>query len=171
MAISKETSNVRWIPHSLWVLLAFLVAAGIAVACDSSPNEEDEGPEIERTFSVTVESIDDSYAYSDQNNVGVAYAIGGETGKVITLRRGKTYEFKLGDGVDPDHPFYIGNTAKGQKTNPYSNGVENANATTGSVLFSVPQSAPDSLYYECGNHVYMGGKMMIGSSSGSSGGY
>lgn len=149
-----------------WGVAFILIAAGIAVACDSggANEDEEEEQEIAQTFSVTVESTSESYMYSDSNEVGVAYAIDGDLGKVLTLERGKKYEFKLGAGVDPDHPLYIDRTAKGQKTDPFSNGVENAESTTGSVFFSVPTSAPDSLYYECGNHVYMGGKMMIESS-------
>lgn len=160
MSASTDRSTARWIHPTVGALAALLITAGIVIACDSGGSTDDP-PEIAQTFTVTVTSIDDSYTYSDQNNVGVAYNIDGEAGKVITLQRGERYEFRLGEGVDPNHPFYVDRTAEGQKASPFSNGVENADATTGSVFFDVPTSAPDSLFYQCGNHVFMGGKMMI----------
>lgn len=157
--------NGRWIRRTIWSIALLFVVAGIGAACDSGGSNDDENPgEIAQTFTVTVQNASDSYMYSDSNEVGVAYAIDGDVGKVLSLERGKKYEFELGAGVDPFHPLYLGRTAKGQQTDPFENGVENAESTTGSVFFTVPTSAPDSLFYQCGNHVYMGGKMMIGSS-------
>lgn len=166
MSASTDHLTARWIRPTIGALAALLIAAGIVIACDSG-GSTDEPPDIAQTFTVTVENIDDSYVYSDQNNVGVAYHIDGGAGEVITLQRGERYEFRLGDGVDPNHPFYIDGTAEGQGASPFNEGVENANATTGSVFFEVPSSAPDSLFYQCGNHVYMGGKMMIEGASNS----
>lgn len=175
----------------LILVLAVTVAGGLA-ACDSggtgSENGENgtengggDGGDVAQTYAVSVQEIDSSYPYSDQNNVGVAYAIDGEVGAVITLERGKTYAFELESSVDSGpngmpHPFYIGNSAEGGGSDEYSNGVENAQATTGTVTFSVPSDAPDQLFYQCGTHVYMGGEMGIedssgGGSSGGGGGY
>lgn len=159
----------------LYVLLVLVLAIGMG-ACDSTgTNGEggengdngENGEDVAQTFEVTVQSIDGTdYPYADQNNVGVAYAIDGEVGKVITLERGQTYAFELQSSVESgpnsmSHPFYVGDTAEGQGGDEFSDGVENANATTGTVTFTPPTSAPDSLYYQCGAHVYMGGKMMI----------
>jgi len=152
--------------------LALILAGGLA-ACDSSGSNSEENnddePSIARTFTVTVASVDGSYPYSAQNQNGAAYAIDGEAGKVITLERGKTYAFELGSGVDPDHPFYVAETPEGAGNAPFRENP--AFQTTGTVTFSPPSSAPDSLFYECGNHVYMGGKMMItNSATGGDGG-
>lgn len=169
---SRSVSRRRFL-QSLGITGVALGAGGsLLVACDSGgSNEDDEDDDIARTFTVTVESVDDSYPYSDQNNIGVAFAIGGEAGRVITLERGKTYEFELGDGVDPNHPFYIGTTAEGQGGDEFRD--DPAKATTGTVTVTVPSSAPDSLFYVCDNHVYMGGEMEItdSSSSGDDGNY
>ena len=143
-------------------LLVVALSIGL-VACDSSgsdpPEDPDDGTQVARTFSVTVTSIDGSYPFSDQNQNGLAYAINGEVGKVITLERGQTYEFELGSGVDPDHPFYVAETAEGGGSSAFRDNP--AFQTTGTVTFTPPSAAPDSLFYECGNHVYMGGKMTI----------
>ncbi len=144
------------------------------VACDSSgsnaEDESDDGPDIAKTFTVTVEPVDDSYPYSEQNGIGVAYAIDGEIGKEITLERGKTYEFLLDPSVangpnGSSHPFYIGETAQGAGGDAFRD--DPAKKTEGSVIFSPPSGAPDSLYYQCDLHVYMGGKMEITGSTSS----
>ena len=168
-------SDSRRPTHRPLLLLALTVALlGGLAACDSGgsasnddngENGEDPG-EVAQTFTVTVEEIDDSYPYSDQNNVGVAYAIDGTVGAEITLERGQTYAFELEGSVaeGPNgfpHPFYVGTTAEGQGGDEYDDGVDNATATSGTVTFTPPTSAPDSLYYQCGNHVYMGGMMTI----------
>ena len=142
--------------------LAIALIVGLA-ACDSGGSNNSESPEPERqvaqTFSVTVTSTDGSYPYADQNRNGVAYAIDGEVGKMITLERGKTYEFELGSGVDPNHPFYVAETAEGAGNDAFRS--DPAFQTTGTVTFTPPSDAPNSLFYQCGNHVYMGGKMNI----------
>lgn len=159
-------------PSFLVLLLA--LAVGMS-ACDSGgsdmddDNDDDNQNEIEQTFTVTVEETTSSYPYDDQNELGVAFAIDGEVGKVLDLTRGATYAFELQSSVEngPEgfpHPFYVDRTAEGQLADVYSSGVENGQAVSGTVTFTVPSSAPDSLFYECGNHVYMGGKMIISGS-------
>ncbi|MFB6272670.1 MAG: twin-arginine translocation signal domain-containing protein [Salinibacter sp.] len=135
----------------------------LIVACDSSGGNE---RKIAQTFQVTVGKIDPSYPWSDQNDFGTAYAMDGDVGSVLTLQRGKRYEFALQDSVaeGPNggvHPFYIGTTAEGQGGDEFSQGVENAKSTSGSVFFEVPDSAPNTLYYQCSNHVYMGGEIEV----------
>lgn len=161
----------------LIVALSLVVVIGLA-ACDSGGSNSENGENgengnaVAQTFEVTVESIEGTdYPYSDQNEVGVAYAIDGEIGAEISLERGETYEFDLGEGVESGpngmpHPFYVGTTAEGGGGDEYGDGVENAGATSGTVTFTPPSSAPDGLYYQCGNHVYMGGDMTITGSSG-----
>ncbi|MFB6229685.1 MAG: hypothetical protein ABEL04_00895 [Salinibacter sp.] len=139
------------------VLLSLALVIGGCDSGGSSPNRN-----VTKTFTVTVQSITSNYPYADQNNIGVAYAIDGEVGKVITLQRGETYEFVL--DYSSNHPFYVGTNAEGKGTGRYTDGVEmpDGNNTQGiSVFFTVPSSAPDSLFYQCGIHQYMGGKMNI----------
>ncbi|MFB6232330.1 MAG: twin-arginine translocation signal domain-containing protein [Salinibacter sp.] len=140
-------------------------APSLLVACDSGGSN---GGNVARTFEVTVEEITSSYPYSDQNNIGTAFAIDGGPGEVITLERGRRYEFALQESVQSGagpagfaHPFYIGRTAEGQGGDEFSQGVENAKSTSGSVFFTPPSEAPDTLYYQCDIHVYMGGKIEI----------
>jgi FtsP/CotA-like multicopper oxidase with cupredoxin domain len=140
-------------------------APSLLVACDSGGSN---GGNVAETFEVTVEEITSSYPYSDQNSIGVAFAINGGPGEVITLERGNRYEFALQESVKSGagpagfaHPFYIGRTAEGRGGDEFSQGVENAKSTSGSVFFTPPSESPDTLYHQCDIHVYMGGEIEI----------
>ncbi len=77
----------------------------------------------------------------------------------LTLVRGFTYFFNVDA---PIHPFYITttfNNAFGRVT--WDDGVTNQGATVGTVTFAVPNSAPDTLYYQCGAHNAMWGVLNI----------
>jgi hypothetical protein len=63
----------------------------------------------------------------------------------LTLTRGNTYVFNL-SGPD-DFQFYIKTAETFGTTDIYSNGVVNNGGRSGLVTFTVPQDAPDTLYY------------------------
>lgn len=156
------------VPRRDVLCYSVLYAAAVrALACDSGGSDmEDEGTEVAQPFSGTVEEIDSSYRYSDQNGVGAAYAIDGEVGRGITLERSATYEFDFGRSVesgpgDSPHSCYVDRTLESQGTSPSSDGVKNPEALTGGLPFAVRPSAPTTLFSQCGNHVYMGGEMVI----------
>ena len=89
-----------------------------------------------------------------------------EDNPILTLYRGNTYNFNVNA---KGHPFWI-------MTEPYKNkvsldgststifdtGVTNNGADEGTVTFTVPTTgAPDTLYYQCGNHDAMYGILQI----------
>lgn len=77
----------------------------------------------------------------------------------ITLVRGFTYFFNI--SVMASHPFYI-KTISGTGTgNSYNDGVSAQGLTSGTVEFSVPTNAPDTLFYQCSNHNNMTGPLHI----------
>ncbi len=167
-------SRQRARPLVVLLALAVGLTAGL-MACDSGGSSEEDPPpeeelDVAETFTVTVESIEGTdYPYSEENNVGVAYAIDGEVGAVLSLERGKTYEFELGSSVGDGpngqpHPFYVGETAEGQGGDEFRD--DPAKQTSGVVLFTPPSNAPDSLFYQCNLHRFMGGKMEIVDASG-----
>ena len=79
------------------------------------------------------------------------------------LRRGNTYNFV----VDASgHPFYLttdngDNFSAGNYVGEYTSGVTNSRTTSGTLAFVVPDNAPDTLYYQCGNHSSMRGTISI----------
>ena len=69
-----------------------------------------------------------------------------------------TYTFNVSTS---GHPFYI-NTAQGTGTaNSYNSGVANNGAVSGSITFTVPSDAPNTLYYNCEFHGSMTGMINV----------
>jgi hypothetical protein len=97
------------------------------------------------------------------NNVtggnGVDYFINGQPDPSLTLQRGVTYIFQLSNVAL--HPFWIKSSLGAGSSGRYDVGVTNNGATSGNVTFAVQASAPDTLFYQCGNHFAMNGVLNI----------
>lgn len=100
-----------------------------------------------------------------------AYVIGGLPAKwlvgtgannPLTLCRGNTYSFSL-DVVG--HPFYLKTVAGTGSANAYDTGIATTGAvngqTSGTMTFTVPNSAPDTLFYQCGVHAAMTAEITV----------
>jgi hypothetical protein len=89
------------------------------------------------------------------------YIINNQEQPTLNLIRGYTYVFQIStDG----HPFYIKTTQSTGTGNQYSDGITNNGITNGVLIFIVPQSAPNVLYYNCLHHFTMFGVINIKSS-------
>ncbi len=107
--------------------------------------------------------------YKVINNAQAAYEFihrENENNPILTLYRGNTYKFN----VDAKgHPFWIMTepykskvSADGSTSTVFDTGVTNNGADEGTVTFTVPTTgAPDTLYYQCGNHDAMYGILQI----------
>jgi hypothetical protein len=84
----------------------------------------------------------------------------------LLLIRGQTYTFHV-TGLVGVHSFYINTINTTLHTDEYSGGGLSANGVTvdttaGSpITFTVPQDAPDTLFYNCGVHSSMAGTITI----------
>ena len=100
------------------------------------------------TFTVTVNSS--------------KYYIDGILTKSLNLKKGYTYYFDSTDLTTNNHPLFIGTTSSGGSyTYEYTSGVTNSRTTNKTLTFVVPSESPSKLYYNCGNHVSMGGSITI----------
>lgn len=108
-----------------------------------------------------------SVAYTVSNNGAGAYTFTGvavgDNPTIGPLRRGGTYTFNVNAS---GHPFYIttdngANFSAGNYIGEYTNGVTNSRTQTGTLTFVVPDAAPDTLYYQCGNHGAMRGVINV----------
>ena len=80
------------------------------------------------------------------SNQGVsAWVIDYVKNPALTLVRGNTYIFTM--VTTPPLPFYIKTQQTMGINNLYTDGVTNNGAATGTITFTVPQNAPDTLYY------------------------
>ena len=83
--------------------------------------------------------------YRVTNNGTSSWAIDYEPNPTLTLVRGNTYSWNLTQ-TGP-YKFYIKTQPSYGTTNLYNTGVVNQGAYQGLVIFTVPQDAPDTLYY------------------------
>jgi len=101
--------------------------------------------------------------YSVGNSGSSAYLFTGadlnnESNPDFTFKRGQTYVFVVNA---PGHPFLIKTTASLGTGDTYDNGVANNGAATGTITFTVPMDAPDTLFYICEFHSAMVGTINI----------
>ena len=108
-------------------------------------------------------SQSESKSWDVTNNGAASYVFNGEgltdeANPDLTLKRGSTYTFNVNT---PGHPFLI-KTVQGVGTNNvYTDGVDNSGAVSGPLTFTVPASAPDTLFYNCEFHGSMTGTLTI----------
>lgn len=76
----------------------------------------------------------------------------------LTLKRGSTYEFNVSA---PGHPFWIKTVQSIGTSDTYGDGITNNGASSGTVTFTVPNDAPDTLFYVCEFHSPMTGTLNI----------
>ena len=79
------------------------------------------------------------------NNNASSWNIDFSPNPTLTLTRGNTYVFNLSQSFP--WAFYFKTELSLGTTNVYSDGVFNNGAATGLITFTVPQDAPDVLYY------------------------
>lgn len=82
---------------------------------------------------------------------------------ILNLYRGATYTFNVSA---TGHPFYFTTDdgtdyVSGSYVDEYTTGVTGSRTDSGTVTFAVDASAPDLLYYACGNHESMIGTINI----------
>ena len=90
------------------------------------------------------------------------YYIDGILTNSLTLKKGYTYFFDSTDSTTNNNPLFIGTTSSGGSyTYEYTSGVTNSRTTNETLTFVVQSESPSKLYYNCGNHVSMGGSITI----------
>ena len=110
------------------------------------------------TFQVA-QNTKETVNYRVRNQGITAYVIDFQNNPTLTLARGNTYVFDL--TLDGAFPFYIKTTATTGLGDVYNTGVSRNGAITGLVTFTVPQDAPDTLYYVAENQPNMQGTLNI----------
>ncbi|WP_203257030.1 hypothetical protein [Hyunsoonleella ulvae] len=126
-------------------------AAGVWPIVNQNINE---APTVQAPSAIT---------YTVGNQGATAYLFSGEglnntSNPNITLKRGETYEFVIDA---PGHPFLIKIAQTTGTGDGFNDGVTNNGATQGTVTFTVPANAPDTLFYICQHHASMKGTFNI----------
>lgn len=85
----------------------------------------------------------------------------GVQGRDLILERGVTYTIQLVN-VPAHHPFYISTSVSGGGAGVYNDGVTGNFSTGNSVVTFTPGlDTPSLLYYQCGSHDFMGGRIHV----------
>jgi hypothetical protein len=118
-------------------------------------------PENHQRVYTIVNSGSIGFKFNDANN---------SLNPTLTLFRGETYKFNVDATEDFGgvfYPFWIrtAQIADIGVTYDYNKGVVNNGDSTGTITFTVPYDAPNTLYYVADNNSVMGGKLNIVNSS------
>ena len=103
------------------------------------------------TFTMTTNGSD--YIFAQDSRY---FPLAAENDPVLYVRRGETYHFINNTGGS--HPFQI-RTSNGGSA--YNTGVTNNGAASGTIVWTVPMTAPSSVYYQCTVHSNMGNTINI----------
>ena len=110
------------------------------------------------TFQVA-QNTKESVNYRVTRTNVTSYNIDNDPNATIVLTRGNTYTFTL--FLQGDFPFWIKTVPTTGTGDAYSSGVSRNGSTTGTVTFTVPQNAPNTLYYSCQNQSLMRGTISV----------
>jgi hypothetical protein len=108
-----------------------------------------------------------SVSYTVTHNAASAYtfsgAASGDNPNLGPFYRGGTYTINITAG---GHPFFFTtdngtNFAPGAYYGEYTSGVTGSRTDNGTITFTVPADAPDTLYYQCNGHGPMRGAITI----------
>src|SRR6056300_1578282 len=106
-------------------------------------------------------------SYTVTNNGAGAYTFSGSASgdnpNLGPFYRGGTYTINI---TATGHPFYFTTDngtsfSAGTYFGEYTTGVTGSRTDNGSITFTVPNDAPDTLYYQCGNHSVMRGAITV----------
>jgi hypothetical protein len=95
------------------------------------------------------------------------YVILGGNDPTVDLTRGATYNFSINA---PGHPFWIKTANSTGTGDAQVDGVSGNGTDSGIIQFTVPEDAPDTLYYNCQYHAMMAGEFNIINTATSYGG-
>jgi hypothetical protein len=108
-------------------------------------------PDPTSTFNITSNGSSD-YVFAQDTRY---FPLGAENDPVLYVRRGETYKFVVNAG---GHPFQLRQSNGGSA---YNTGVTNNTQTNGTITWTVPMTAPSTIYYQCTAHSGMGNTINI----------
>jgi hypothetical protein len=121
-------------------------------------------PNIPAYYDTTVQGQTNGHTFIIDHNSNITYVIDGSTSNnpPIYLVRGNAYTFQINTA---GHPFWIKTIRATGTGNAYSTGMDQNGIDVGTIRWTVPGNAPDTLYYICQYHVQMQGVIHIVDSS------
>lgn len=109
-------------------------------------------------FNITINTKDQTHPHPSEGSKIGFLANGIQGGELIAVR-GKTYTFKVDS--NPMHDFYLTTDPAGWGMGTLTEGVEGNFTYNGVVTFKPTAATPDTVYYQCRNHKFMGGQIHV----------
>ena len=175
-----NSSQYYWLPDGPPVVSVFTDAVPLSqnfavtrsngVYTFSGQNTNNPTIELVRggTYTFQVANNDKETVNFRVTNSGTAsYQIDYLPNPTLTLARGNTYVFTL--NMTAEYPFWIKTEPITGTGSAYSSGVTNNGGRIGTVIFTVPQDAPSTLYYSAQNNTNMHGQINIVDSAAGTG--
>ena len=148
-----QLGNCRW--FFIFVLLMGSVTSAFA---EAAADDAAQATPTEFDFTVTSVTKDKTHPSYDKGS-DTGFAVNGVQGGTLVLVRGKTYTFDVETGVM--HDFYLATKLIGWGASTLTEGVKGNFTYKGVVTFTPTAETPDTVYYACRNHKYMGGEIHI----------
>ena len=144
--------------HRLFFAAVLLLGSAVSAFGETAAGDAAQAQPAEHDFSVVSVTKDKTHPqYGKGDSIG--FVVNGVQGGALVLVRGKTYTFDVNTGVM--HDFYFSTKHIGWGTGTVTKGVQGQFTYKGVVTFSPTAETPDTIYYVCRNHKYMGGEIHI----------
>jgi len=146
-------------------VFGFAVFSYLALSCAAYAGESGKDAQVEAAVARAAHVFEVHDAVKDQTHPDFGhgsrfgFVVDGQQGKSLVLERGKTYAFRVDASVQ--HDFYFSTDPRGWGIGTVTQGVRGQFTYHGTVLFSPGVTTPDTLYYQCRNHQFMGGLIQI----------
>ncbi len=141
-------------------ILLFLLSVGATPAIgETAPSgaREQVSP-VNIDFDVTATTKDQTHPYYGHGSK-LGFVINGVQGRALVVVRGKTYRF--GVHTSPMHDFYLTLEPMGWGTGTLTEGVKGNFTYKGVITFTPTAATPDTVFYGCRNHQFMGGQIHV----------
>jgi len=144
--------------HKVFIAAALFFGSATFAFGETAVEDAAQMETLEHDFKITSVTKDKTHPQYDVGD-DVGFAVNGVQGGSLVLVRGKTYTFEVDTGVM--HDFYLSTKLKGWGTGTLTKGVKGNFTYKGVVTFTPAADTPDTTYYACRNHKFMGGDIHI----------
>jgi hypothetical protein len=115
-------------------------------------------PAVPAFYNTTAQGQPDGHTFIVDHNTNQSYAMDGLPNSPIYVIRGNSYKFTLDVS---GHPFWIKTATVTGTGSAYSDGLDQNGIETGTINWTVPLTAPNTLYYQCQYHARMNGIIYV----------
>ncbi|MBI3902000.1 MAG: hypothetical protein HY306_03520 [Nitrosomonadales bacterium] len=140
------------------IRIIFTLVMLMCSAASSFAGDTPQAASAEPEYTVTVAPKDKSHPHFGKGSQ-LGFVIDGTQGRELVVVRGKTYRFNV--NTSPMHDFYLTTGAIGWGTAALTDGVSGNFTFRGTVTFRPGAETPDTVFYGCRNHQFMGGEIHV----------